>query len=522
MPEISDSGTWVRIGQQDDYFFNLIQLYKRSATHGACVNRISKFVYGKGLEPVVPSFDFEMFLRVLNPKEVKKYVFDKRLYGMGAFEIITNPLGNMIVSVRHLPFDRLRPESKQNGKIRAWYYNPDWADYQTANYTYSEPTRIPVWEGKENAGRFIYVDTNYTVGNEYLTPPDYESAIAEIQTEKEISDYHLTNVETGFSGTTLVQLNNGEPTVQQQQQFEQRFIQKYSGSRGHKVMFMYNNTPETAAQIDNIQLSDADKQYQLLDERNQQKILTAHGVTSPILIGIKTATGLGNNADEMRQAWEMMEALLIQPAQNDIIDFLSPIVEFNGYDFELKMESIPPYKVTQTTLSADTPLQKFINTGVRESRLLEDGFVLIEEEEVNELEDIKPNINLSVDSFGKSSLDFESKKNDGQWLVRYQYGLGKKYANSPEIIQTSRDFCREMIRTKYVYRKEDIMNLSNTEFGNYNIFWYKGSYNCRHVWTRKIYFKPNNQETPNPVGNVPYVVSRVNDKRATTNNKPSR
>jgi len=125
-----------------------------------------------------------------------------------------------------------------------------------------------------------------------------------------------------------------------------------------------------------------------------------------------------------------------------------------------------------------------------------------------------------------SKYDVRAPDKSGVWLVRYQYALGMT-EQPPEIIDTSRQFCRHMIDSKNsgnrVYKREIIEQLQNPEFGSYNIFRYKGSYNCRHRWRRKIYFKPAEGTQVNQVGNVPYVVNRLNDKMATrVNTKPKR
>ena len=56
---------------------------------------------------------------------------------------------------------------------------------------------------------------------------------------------------------------------------------------------------------------------------------------------------------------------------------------------------------------------------------------------------------------------------------------------------TTRDFCKYMIQSKYtsLFTREDItaMNAANPEFGVYNLFRWKGSYNCRHYWLRRLY-----------------------------------
>ena len=57
----------------------------------------------------------------------------------------------------------------------------------------------------------------------------------------------------------------------------------------------------------------------------------------------------------------------------------------------------------------------------------------------------------------------------------------------------NRTFCREVLNKNLLFRVEDINNMSlqgeNSEFSTYDIFAYKGSYNCRHTWVQKFYRK---------------------------------
>jgi hypothetical protein len=62
----------------------------------------------------------------------------------------------------------------------------------------------------------------------------------------------------------------------------------------------FNDNKELAATIDPVQLSDAADQYQFLSTEATQKLMVAHRIVSPMLLGIKDNTGLGNNADELK------------------------------------------------------------------------------------------------------------------------------------------------------------------------------------------------------------------------------
>ena len=98
----------------------------------------------------------------------------------------------------------------------------------------------------------------------------------------------------------------------------------------------------------------------------------------------------------------------------------------------------------------------------------------------------------------KGSLQDTSK-----YRVLYKYSGPKDSKN--------RTFCRDVLNKNLLFRLEDINNLSlsgeNQEFGTYDIFVYKGSYNCRHAWVQKFYKKDVNVEDA---------------KRATTSNSGPR
>jgi hypothetical protein len=81
-----------------------------------------------------------------------------------------------------------------------------------------------------------------------------------------------------------------------------------------------------------------------------------------------------------------------------------------------------------------------------------------------------------------------SQADFGNLAVRYKYTGPKDNKN--------RKFCSRLMSLNKIFRKEDINNLSikgeNTEFGIYDIFRYKGSYNCRHYWAEKFYKRDSN------------------------------
>ena len=82
----------------------------------------------------------------------------------------------------------------------------------------------------------------------------------------------------------------------------------------------------TAASIEPIQLSDAHNQYQFLSDESMRKIMVSHRVVSPMLLGVKDSSGLGNNADELKTASLLMDNTVIRPFQTLLINAFDDVL----------------------------------------------------------------------------------------------------------------------------------------------------------------------------------------------------
>lgn len=550
--KITRNNKWVEYGEDNDYFEHLIDLYNNSSINKSLIDGIVRRIYGKGLATDTSSaVEFAIARKLFNPYEVSKFILDFKLQGNAAFKVITNKVGTPIQFI-HQPIETLRPAvCNEEGEIEGYWYSADWKESRRKEY---KPELIESFKaGNRKAGEFIAYLREYSPNSFYFGKPDYVGATKWIETDIEISLYHLSNVKSGFSGATLIQLFNGIPTPQRREELERLFKNKFSGSQGQKIVFMYHKDREEMAEVTNAPIPEADKQYEFLAKETRQQIMVGHRITSPMLLGIRQETGLGNNADEIKQAENLFNKVVIKPYQSIIEDFINELANSAGLSVKLYFQSLELIEsdqqeneqLSKIKLSepkviqdefVDSILEYLEEEGEDEEELLSEGFQVFDESELEGDDELSvqgeklSKVDLlsawGINANDLSKYDVKSKENDGVWLVRYQYALAIEKAGQPDIIPTSRRFCKHMIDAakngNRVYKREVLEKLANPEFGSYNIFWYKGSYNCRHVWKRKIYFKSFSTNEVNPVGNVPYVVSRTNDKRATTINKPAK
>jgi hypothetical protein len=540
-PEIVEKSNkkFVAYGSDNNYFQYLIDRYNGSPTNNAIINGVSQMIYGKGLDALDSNKKPEQYAQMValfNKDCVRKLCYDLKLMGQCSMQVIYSKDRKTIAQVEHIPVENLRAEKcNEKGEIEAYYYSDNWQKVTTR----TELKRIPAFGYSNENIEIVYVKP-YRAGYKYYSSPDYQGGLQYAELEEEISNYHLNNILNGLAPSMLINFNNGTPNAEERQMLENRIYQKFSGSsNAGKFILAFNDNAESAAQIEPIQLSDAHNQYQFLSDESGKKIMVAHRVVSPMLLGIKDSTGLGNNADELQTASILMDNTVIRPFQHLLIDAFDSILAFNNIALKLYFKTLQPLEFTDlenvedeetkeeetgVKLSKDLPADlgseiadALIDLGEDETDLLSD-FDVMDEREVDYdqeegLDEVITDLNKpkekstlakiwefvstgSAKPYTKSDQDGKSKQSTEEgntFLVRYMYSPQRYSANS-------RPFCIKMVNAKKVYRKEDIISMddkavnpkfakSGDKSGTYSIWLYKGGARCQHKWLRKTYVR---------------------------------
>ena len=540
-PEIVEKSNkqWVAYGSDNNYFGYLIDRYNGSPTNNAIINGVSQMIYGKGLDALNSNKKPEQYAKMVslfNKDCVRKLCYDLKLMGQCAIQVIYSKDRKTIAQVEHIPVENLRAEKcNEKGDIAGYYYADDWTKVNSR----TELKRIPAFGFSKESIEIIYVKP-YRAGYKYYSSPDYQGGLQYAELEEEISNYHLNNILNGLAPSMLINFNNGTPNAEERQMLENRIYSKFSGSsNAGKFILAFNDNAESQATIEPIQLSEAHQQYQFLSDESGKKIMVAHRIVSPMLLGIKDNSGLGNNAEELQTASILMDNTVVRPFQHLLIDAFDSILAYNNISLKLYFKTLQPLEFTDlenvedeetreeetgVKLSKELPNEvgsaiadALIDLGEDEDELLK-AYEIVDEREVNYEEETgldevitdlnKPNTEEKQKSTLSKIWEFVStgsakpyrdSEQDGtskqsrevgvEFLVRYMYSPQKYSANS-------RDFCKKMVNAKKVYRKEDIVAMENVSvnagFGKggsdtYSIWLYKGGARCQHKWLRKTY-----------------------------------
>lgn len=336
---------YIQYGQSNNYFNYIIDVNNNSTTNRAICIGVSNMIYGKGLAAHDGDRRPEQYAQMMSlfkKQDLRRFISDYKILGMAAFQLVYKD--GKVKEVHHFPMETLRAEKcNDEGEIEAWYYSNHW-DNMKPN---EKPDRISAFGfGKGNEVE-MYVLKPYEAGKYYYSSPDWSSAMPYAVLEDEIGDYLINDCINGFSGTKVVNFNNGVPDTEKMQSIKAEVLSKLTGSRGEKVIVAFNNNAESKTTVDDIPLNDAPAHYSYLADECFKKLIVGHRVTSPMLLGIREGNdGMGNNAEEIKNATQLFDNIVIQCFQDQVIECIDAILSVNDIALDLYFKTLKPLDFT--------------------------------------------------------------------------------------------------------------------------------------------------------------------------------
>jgi len=448
---------WMPYGEDNQYPQYLISLFGRSADHKAITTSIASMIAGKPFESTL--FDADT---------IKRMAFDLKLQGGFFLQIIPNTAMSEIATVSCLPFETIRPAKKnENGEIECYYYHPTWLEKDIRKV---KPEAIPIFKQGQplKYARYILPMFHFSPGSSYFPTPDYAGALDAIEMDIRIMEYHNNQLANGFFPSFVIDLFNGDPGPEGRAQVRKDFESLQGNENAGRIIFNFNEP--IAAGIDNtpkynpVPVTDADKQYALLIDLAEKKIMRGHRITSPLLFGFRDGGGLGSNTDEMKTALQIFDGLVIQPFQQ-IIEKAILIVEGVAVDI---VPNVPVFLSKETGVNVEMTdddanfwtehlkqVGEVIDTDVWELVSEEDAGNSVHEH------DWMNNVKMSKMQSLKFFSEYATPEEKSKWGDSGLYKLRYKY-DGP-ISSNSRPFCRQMMGDSSagtVYRYEDISAMS--------------------------------------------------------------
>jgi len=494
------SKNWVLNGKDNSFYQYIIDRNNGSVTNSAINKSYANLIFGKGLSAKDASMkpnQWAQLVSIINKKELKKIISDFQIFGSATMQVIKSKDKKKVVGVYHLPENLVVPSlENEEGEIEGYWYCKNWSKINTF-----PPEFYPSF-GTSNEGIEIFRIKPYSAGCNYFSNPDYFAGLAYAEMEEEIANFCINSIKKGLSAGYIINIPDGQTmTPEERDELESKIKAKLTGSP-NALSFVLNFSGKDA-EITIVPFpvnENQHKQWQFLTAESRQQIMTAHKVVSPMLFGIKDATGFGNNADELETARKLVYQDVIVPKQEFILDALEEILSFN--DINLDLYFIPLTEVSENKVEMSAHVccsdeKKNLDTNVADE-LINLGEEVSEEWELVEIKIITDENSVHFASTGTAIPNAKSSQDGDKFKSRYRY-IG-------EVRSNTREFCRKMINANKLYRLEDI-NLMSSRVVNegwgpngsntYDILLYKGGGACRHVWQRETYRLKADVNSPN-------------------------
>jgi archaellum component FlaC len=331
-------------GKKNDYPFFLIDLYNGSAYHQGIIKNKTFYIAGGGVEIVsgmVQPFidnkwsDFDM------NEIAERLAFDQELFGGFAIKGTWNKEQTKVVMWEHIPIDMIRASVDE----LTYFISDDWLALNQS----PEKTNLrilPAYDKDNRTGSFIlYYKEPHLKGRKELgvyPKPSYYGGITAIQTDCDISKFHMYELQNGFKSGTLINFPSGYPETTEELNRLKENVKGRSQSveDAGEIILTFSNGKDEAPEVLSLNGNNLDQRYLATEKSVQQNILVSHAITSPQLFGVRLEGSF--NSAESGDLFNIFKATYVNTKQRRIEWMLNLMVELGGYVGEVKLRDVDP------------------------------------------------------------------------------------------------------------------------------------------------------------------------------------
>ena len=337
-----DKGKIVYYGEQNDFPHYVTELYNKSSINATAINAITDGIVGGGLT----TEDESVLERANRDGEswndiFKKVALDRALFGGYALEVIWSNDRTKVTDVYHVDFSYVRAHRMNaRGIVPGYFVSSDFENKGRLRVSDDDVVYLPKFSkvNRESPSQLYYFNP-YRPGMKYYPLPDYNGGLNIIALDAEIDNFHKNNIKNGLapslSITTFTNADNED-----RETIERQLRAAYAGSdNAGSLIYMDVANKDEAPIITPIPQNGADGYYTTVNDMVLQKILTAHRIVSPMLLGIRTEGQLGGRT-ELLESQALFVANVIQPKQSDILTTFEEIFKINGYTEPIGIEQV--------------------------------------------------------------------------------------------------------------------------------------------------------------------------------------
>lgn len=322
--EVVNRKGWVDWGKKNDTPQFLVDLLNSSPLHQGIINGKVSYIVNEGFEVTEGQLDdvLENGNSDYDLHEVADAVVnDLEIFGAFVLKITLNSLRNLSF-IEWLDFDLCRLNEDED----VVYYCEDWSDSK------AEVKEFNVYnEGSDDFVFCLVFKQPFKRGKKELgiyPKPSYIAGLKDIETDREISNYHLNEILNGFTGGTVINVPTGIPENDEEKKNAADYIRKFTGTdEAGSVIVNFSDGQEQAISVVHLNGNDLDKRYLATEESIKSNIITAHSVPNPMLVGISVPGKLGGGGMEMEVSFGIWVKTYVAKKQRIINNAFNYVID---------------------------------------------------------------------------------------------------------------------------------------------------------------------------------------------------
>lgn len=302
----------------------LLEMVQKSPIQSSILSKKETYIYGAGLEKYTQTINNPNLMETWS-ELIQKVISDFVIFEAFAIQLIMNESGDCY-SFYHVPIQQVRLGGyDERNIIQKAYLCADWKYNSKKVEIKMFGTETP----QKNTPYLLYFK-RYSVGNYYYSIPSYLSASNWIKADCELSKYYLNYIKNNFSCNLAIKYPT-EVAEEKKAEIYNSLQECFSGADNAGSVLLLFGENGVSPELQKIESSDADL-YENVCETVLKYIVSANGLTSPMLAGLQTKSGFSSKADELLSAYNLYKLTTINKDRGFIMDKINYLLQLNNYD----------------------------------------------------------------------------------------------------------------------------------------------------------------------------------------------
>lgn len=347
------SKEWIYYGEKNDFPYYLIDLYTESAYHKAIIDGKVDYISGGGWAIKTDKLNTEqkaLSARILEQpfgiynlnEATLRWTLDMEMFNGITIHGVWSK-DKKSASLNYIDMANIRTNADES----KFFYTNRWFVQNTSGERVinNKPDKELDWkiydkyDNVKREGEFIYYwKAPYPTQKVYPIPV-YQGAVRWINIDISLAKYFFHTVENAFVPTHLINFFNGEPSQEKSDAIERRIKEKWTKPDGARLIVNFAKSKDTAADVQTLQMTDADKQYDAVRKFSEQAIFSGHRVTSSMLFGIYREGALGGRS-ELAFAEEHFQNAYITNRQHILENIINELASDFGMTSEFYLNRV--------------------------------------------------------------------------------------------------------------------------------------------------------------------------------------